>query len=264
MKPSVQYFQSDRPKKLSKREDKKSVNHRWNSRLYFQLGLIISLGITILVVESTVGLSLIKEVAVGKDPVMDPPTVTYTVEKPKPVVVQKEKVVKQKPLVRKRTISTVVAVAKNLPTIVETPLAPTDVPKTNTVAVVKPTPPPVNTNPENINSVEFVPVFPGCEYLGSNEARKQCLSDKIRSFISKKFDTDEFSYLDSGTVFRIDVQFKIDQNGNVKEVRSRAPERSLENEAVRVINLLPTIQPGMQGDKPVEVIYRVPITFKTN
>ncbi len=264
MKPSVQKFQSDRPKKLSKREDKKSVNHRWNSRLYFQLGLIISLGITIIVVESTIGLSVIKEVAIGRDPVMDPPTVTYTVEKPKPVVVPKEKVVKQEPVVRKRTITTEVAVAKNLPAIVETPVAAIDAPKANVVTADKRTLPPVNTGPENINTVEFAPVFPGCESLGSNEERKQCLSDKIRSFISKKFDTDEFSYLDSGTVFRIDVQFKIDHTGKVREVRSRAPERALENEAIRVINLLPKIKPGMQGEKPVEVIYRVPITFKTD
>jgi protein TonB len=264
MKPSVQNFKSDRPKKLSKREDKKSVNHSWNTRLYFQLGLIISLGITILVVESTIGLSVIKQVAIGNDPIMDPPTVTYVVEKPKPVVVPKEKVMKQKPVERKRTITTEVAVAKNLPTIVETPVAAIDAPKAKVVTDVIPNLPPVKASPENINTVEFVPVFPGCESLNSNEERKQCLSDKIRSFIAKKFDTDEFSYLDSGTVFRIDVQFKIDQYGNVKEVRSRAPERSLENEAARVINLLPTIKPGMQGNTPVEVIYRVPITFKTN
>jgi protein TonB len=263
MKPSVQNFQSDQPKKLSKREDKNNVNHRWNSRLYFQLGLIISLGITILVVESTIGLSVIKDVATGDDPFMDPPTMTYIVEKQDPVVIPKLKEVRQTPTERKRNIATQIEVARNLSTALETPLASNETPKANVAAPVRPTSSREKSTPENINTVEFVPVFPGCESLHSNEERKQCLSDKIRSFISRKFNTEEFSYLDSGTVFRIDLQFKIDQNGLVREVRSRAPERSLENEAVRVINLLPKIKPGMQGEIPVEVIYRVPITFKT-
>ena len=95
--------------------------------------------------------------------------------------------------------------------------------------------------------------------------REGCVcEDKIRAFISKKFNTDEFAYLDSGKQFRIDVQFMIDKNGNVQEVRSRAPERSLEHEAERVIKLLPTVKPGMQGKTPVDVIYRIPIIFKTN
>jgi protein TonB len=263
MKPSVQNFRSDQPKKLSKREDKKNVSHRWNSRLYFQLGLIISLGITILVVESTIGLSVVGQVALGDDPFMDPPVISYTVEKQALAVMPREKIVEEPPVKRKRSITTQVLVAKNLPSVTETPVATTDPPQAKVVTPVGPTLYPEKSGPENINTVEFVPVFPGCETLSSNEERKQCLSDKIRAFISKKFDADEFSYLETGTLFRIDVQFKIDQNGFVQEVRSRAPERGLENEAIRIISLLPKIKPGMQGDKPVEVLYRVPIVFKT-
>ncbi len=260
MKPSVQNFRSDQPKKLSKREDKKSVNHRWNSRLYFQLGLIISLGITILVVESTIGLTVIREVAVKSDPFIDPPTIIYEIEKPKQVVTPEPQLRKPDPVKPRKTITTVVAVATNLPTVVETPVAPVDAPTAPEApvnTVVTPTPP----TSENINSVEFVPVFPGCESMGTNEERKQCLSDKIRSFIARKFNSDEFSYLDSGSSFRIDVQFMINSEGEITEIRSRAPERSLELEAERVIGLLPNIKPGMQGNKPVNVLYRVPIKF---
>jgi protein TonB len=261
MKPSVQNFRSDQPKKLSKREDKKKVDHKWNSRLYFQIGLIISLAITILVVESTIGLTVIKDIATGPEPFLDPPTQTYVVDKPETIVTPEPEVKKVTQVIRPKNITTVLAVATNLANIDETPVATTDpveVPVTPVVPAHTPEPP----STENVNTVEFVPIFPGCESLGSNEERKQCLSDKIRSFIGKKFDTDEFSYLDSGTVFRIDVQFKIDTQGNVSEIRSRAPERELESEAERVIKLLPRFKPGMQGDKPVNVIYRVPIVFK--
>jgi protein TonB len=266
MKPSVQNFKSDQPKMLSKREDKKSVNHKWNSRLYFQLGLIVSLAITIVVIESTYGLTVIKDVAVGKDPIMDPPTVIYEIEKPKPVVVPVAKVEEQKPIVREKVISEQIAVVKNDLTMnIETPVAATDTPTIPVNTTTETTKPTTIVNPTmDVLSVEFVPVFPGCESSGSNEERRMCMQDKIRAFISKKFNTDEFAYLDSGKQFRIDVQFMIDKNGNVQEVRSRAPERSLEHEAERVIKLLPTVKPGMQGKTPVDVIYRIPIIFKTN
>lgn len=263
MKPSVQSFQSNQPKMLSKREDKKRVNLKWNSRLFFQFGLVVSLVITILVVESTIGLTFTKTVADNSEPMLDPPTMVYVVDKPKPVVVNDKKVVEQKPVIKKTIITDVIKVVPNIATtITETPLATTqNPPLPNTPVVVVPV---VNTGPKDINTVEFVPIFPGCEALSSNEERKQCLSDKIRAFIARKFDADEFSYLDSGKTFRIDVQFKIDSKGQITEVRSRAPEKSLEEEAIRVINLLPHIKPGMQGATPVEVFYRVPITFRTN
>jgi len=265
MKPSVQNLKSNQPKMLSKREDKKSVNHKWNSRLFFQLGLVISLIVTTLVMESTIGFSA-KSIFVERgDPIMDPAMITYVIDKPEPIVVQKKEKVKQKRVIQKKIITTtIIPIADNLANKIETPLATTDTPTVSGTSEVIPNKSENKSVPDNINTVEFVPIFPGCESLSNNEERKACLSDKIRAFISKKFDTEEFSYLDSDKVFRISVEFKIDVNGNVSEIRSRAPEKSLEEEAIRVINLLPSMKPGMQGATPVEVLYRVPITFKTN
>lgn len=265
MKPTVQNFRSDQPKMHSKREDKKSVNHKWNSRLYFQLGLIVSLIATILVVESTIGLTYATTVAESHDPVIDPPTITYVVDTPKPVVVEEKKVEIQKPVVKKPIITDVVNVIddkelnKTETEVASTETAPTPV----SPPTPNPTKPVVNSGPKDIISVEHVPVFPGCEMLTTNEERRQCLSEKISAFIGRKFDSDKFSYLEAGKTFRIDVQFKIDTKGNITDVRSRAPERRLEEEAIRVINKLPSIKPGMQGSTPVEVFYRIPITFQS-
>ena len=55
--------------------------------------------------------------------------------------------------------------------------------------------------------------------------------------------------------------FKIDKNGNVTGVRARAPHKSLEDEAIRVIRLLPKMKPGLQDGKPVVVPYSLPIIF---
>ena len=35
--------------------------------------------------------------------------------------------------------------------------------------------------------IENVPVFPGCEKEKGNNAKKQCMSDKISKFVGKKF-----------------------------------------------------------------------------
>jgi protein TonB len=58
------------------------------------------------------------------------------------------------------------------------------------------------------------------------------------------------------------VIFKIDKNGNIEGVRSRAPHPALEEEAIRVVNSLPTFTPGKNNGKNVIVPYSLPIIFQ--
>ena len=110
--------------------------------------------------------------------------------------------------------------------------------------------------------IENVPIFPGCENMSTNDQRKKCMSEKIDEFVRKKFNSDLGSQLGLTGVNRVIVQFKIDLNGNVTDVRSRAPHPRLEQEAARVINSLPKMQPGKQRGKPVGVMYSLPIVFQ--
>ena len=109
--------------------------------------------------------------------------------------------------------------------------------------------------------IENVPEYPGCE-RGSNAEKRKCMSDKIAKFVQRKFNTDLAGDLGLSGRQRISVIFKIDKNGNVTGVRSRAPHPRLEKEAARVINLLPKMKPGKQRGKPVIVPYSLPITFQ--
>ena len=111
-------------------------------------------------------------------------------------------------------------------------------------------------------SIEEVPLFPGCEGLDSNEERKACMSSKISKFVNKKFDTDIGTELGLHGINRIFVQFTVDKTGNITNIKSRAPHDKLEEEAKRVIQLLPEMQPGKQRSVPVGVIYTLPITFR--
>lgn len=110
--------------------------------------------------------------------------------------------------------------------------------------------------------IENVPIYPGCENLKTNDERKKCMSEKISQFVNKNFDTDLGSELGLSGVNRVIVQFKIDEKGNITDVRSRAPHPRLEQEAARVINSLPKMQPGKQRGKPVGVMYSLPIIFQ--
>jgi len=110
--------------------------------------------------------------------------------------------------------------------------------------------------------IENVPIYPGCENAGNNNAKKQCMSEKIQKFVQKKFNTELAGDLGLEGRQRISVQFKIDKNGKVTDVRARAPHPRLEKEAIEVVQSLPNMTPGKQRGKAVGVLYALPILFQ--
>ncbi|WP_053992951.1 energy transducer TonB [Mangrovimonas sp. TPBH4] len=110
--------------------------------------------------------------------------------------------------------------------------------------------------------IESVPVYPGCEKAKGNDARKKCMSEKIAKLVNRKFSPDIARDLGLNGIQKIYVEFKVGKTGKVKDIRARAPRMELENEAKRVINKIPVMTPGMQRNKPVDVIYSLPIIFQ--
>lgn len=111
--------------------------------------------------------------------------------------------------------------------------------------------------------VEFVPIYPGCEGLSTNEERKSCMQEKINDLISRNFDTGLGTRYGLEGINRIDVQFTVNEFGKVTDIKTRAPHPALEKEAKRIINKIPEMIPGKQREKDVRVIYGQPIIFKT-
>lgn len=112
------------------------------------------------------------------------------------------------------------------------------------------------------SAIQDVPVFPGCEKYKTNDERKKCMSNKIKKFVNKRFDTSLGSDLGLSGINRVYVQFKIDKNGDVVNVRARASHPKLKEEGERVVKKLPGMKPGKQRGQEVGVIYQLPITFK--
>ena len=107
-----------------------------------------------------------------------------------------------------------------------------------------------------------IPVYPGCK--GSELKKRKCMSERIAKFVERKFNTDIAADLGLTGRQRIGIIFKIDTLGNITGVRARAPHPRLEQEAVRVINLLPKMKPGIKNGKPVIVPYSLPMIFQVN
>lgn len=108
--------------------------------------------------------------------------------------------------------------------------------------------------------VENVPIFPGC--TGKNNLElTNCFNAKINEHIRKHFKYPE-SALDLGVHGKVFVMFIIDSQGRVSGIKSRGPDSKLEQEAERIIALLPVMQPGKQRGNPVKVPYSIPINFQ--
>ncbi len=106
--------------------------------------------------------------------------------------------------------------------------------------------------------IQQVPIFPGCE---NAKDQKACMNEKINKFVNKKFDTGLGNELGLSGRNRVSVQFKIDRNGDIVNVRARGPHPRLEQEAIRVIKALPKMIPGEQRGQKVGVLYGLPINF---
>jgi len=97
--------------------------------------------------------------------------------------------------------------------------------------------------------VEEMPTFPG----GDPELMKFIYANIVYPEIAKE------NNIQGRVILRFCVTFK----GGVDQVQVLKPvDPALDNEAVRVIKMLPPWKPGKQGGKPVNVWYSVPVTFQ--
>lgn len=108
--------------------------------------------------------------------------------------------------------------------------------------------------------IENIPIFPGCE-KGTKKEQKSCFQMMIQNHIRDNFRYPEMAH-EMGIHGKVHVQFVIEKNGAIGKIRSRGPDKLLEEEAERIISLLPRMIPGKQRGRPVNVPYSIPISFK--
>ena len=110
--------------------------------------------------------------------------------------------------------------------------------------------------------VESVPIFPGCEDSKNNDERKLCFQQKILQFVGREFKFPEMAR-QMGIQGRVYVNFVIEKNGKITNVEVvRGVDPLLDDEAVRVVKMLPKLTPAKQRGKPVRMSFTLPINAK--
>ncbi len=108
-----------------------------------------------------------------------------------------------------------------------------------------------------INLLDKAPTFPGCP-----EGDRACLNKSIQRFVAENFDMKMPVKLGikPGTN-KIYALFKIDKNGDITNIKVRAPHPKLKEHTMSIIKKLPKMLPGEKNNEPVKVGYTLPITF---
>ncbi len=242
--------------------NKHDANVRKSTLVNFQIGLIASLLFTYFMFEVYTTVPKVvsePQITLEEEPFVwdgvykvyeEPKQKVVAVKRPKPVVAPEEfKVIDDV-----KDIDAMAEEFKNDSPSDSEPLSPSDIvdvePETKTEVKVP------------FIAVEDVPVFPGCETLGSNKEKAACFSKKIARIVSKKFNTGLGEKYGLSGIQRIHTQFEVGTDGLITNIRVRAPHPKLEKEAKRVISLFPQMTPGKQRGTPVKVVYQLPIVFK--
>ena len=243
-----------------KKNPKANLNK--NSGLYLQIGLIIVLliawgAIEFKTFEKPVKVTRLEDV----EDIYVPEAPRFREEQPKTVAEVRPKQIKQEIKDKFEVVEddTPEEILKDIIEPTELPVD-MDIPEVKGIIEVDPVDEEIPNVP--FYAVEIVPVFPGCENEKTNEGRKQCMNEKVKKFIYRKFDTGLGGELGLQGMNVINVEFKIDKNGDVVDIRSRSPHPRLDREAQRVVQKLPKMTPGKQSGRNVGVIYNLPIRFK--
>ena len=244
----------------AKKSQKHDVNLQKNSSLYFQIGLILCLLGTYALFEmqfqdktividtsdvsdlATIDVAplFIEEVMQPEEPEPEPERTTLLTDKFKEV--ENERKIAETKIVtpEQRKPETEPLIVGNLPDELDPDNEDIFIPFTR---------------------IEKAPVYPGCEKYKTNDKRKKCMSDKISKLIGRKFNVDIGSQYGISGRQKISTQFTIDKDGNITDIKIRGTHHVLESEAKRVINKIPKMEPGLQGNVPVGVIYTLPIIY---
>ena len=107
-----------------------------------------------------------------------------------------------------------------------------------------------------------VPLFPGCERQ-TDALEKECFQRKMEEHISYHFNYPAEA-MANGIEGRVDVMITIGKDGKVRDIKTRGPHYLLTQEAVRIMNQLPEMEPARIDGKPADIPYSVPVTFGLN
>lgn len=109
------------------------------------------------------------------------------------------------------------------------------------------------------SDIQHPPLAPGCKVKWDVEKKKKCTSQFIQKHLQKKFNTSLVGDLGLVGLTKIMITFVIDKNGNPIHVNATGGPEVMNQNAIDVISVLPSLSPGIKDEKPVFVSYQLPI-----
>ena len=111
------------------------------------------------------------------------------------------------------------------------------------------------------NSLETLPMFPGCEELNGAE-KKACSDRKMLEFIYRKIKYPMSARRD-GAEGEALVRFVINKDGTIGSIELlRKVTKEIGQECERIIKKMPRWIPGKVGGKPARVQFNLPVKFQ--
>ncbi|MFT6638484.1 MAG: TonB family protein [Flavobacterium sp.] len=236
-----------------------------NSFAYFQIGLIVTMVVTLFVLEY----KFEHRKEINRDgntiTINEEPTFRYN-----PIVPESKPVARiEKPVVKVNRTSHVFKKVDDSQIL--KPLTNVTPVENNTSNVVNEEPKQLTTNEpvvakaENptIFSVEQLPMFEACKGLARSE-QKECFDSQLAKAISRNLTYPESDY-ESGKQGTALVEFIIDEKGNITNVVSVDNKRAtydMRMAAEKAIKKIPRITPAKQGNESVKIKYIIPVSFK--
>lgn len=125
-----------------------------------------------------------------------------------------------------------------------------------------PPPPPMEDNEREIfKVVEQQPMFPGCLDISDKIERYKCSEQKMLEFIYSEISYPSIAR-ENGISGMVVTRFVVEKDGSISNIEViRDIGGGCGDEAVRVIKKMPTWIPGKQREKPVRVMFTLPVKF---
>lgn len=101
------------------------------------------------------------------------------------------------------------------------------------------------------------PVFEGCESITSYSRMKSCINKKLESHIVKHISLEEIKKAKVLGFLELKPEFLVDEKGNIKGIKSKAPTENLTNELNRIVALFPKAKlSSTRNGKPSALFYK--------
>lgn len=114
---------------------------------------------------------------------------------------------------------------------------------------------------KDLNNVDDLPVYPGCEDQLSSTDKQLCFDKKLKAFFAQnlKYPKEAIKERVEGIA---NVNCFINEEGEVIPKDVIDCEELLKSEALRLVNELPKMNPAQKDNKPTSVFVRIKIDFR--